>query len=847
MANAGGNFYAAPSSPGPVPEVASPFANDDFAYDWGHFQDAPSATPQFTAATSSVTENFARVPNPTPVIVLKALGSGPADTKALTQGHPQGLGKSFPRIRHWPKINLERREKGRLRSQRALLISKIPVVARGYCQAHENFEIRGLLCKKARGSDTVRSDSPPRFFQALGQGLVKALGSQGLGPLGEHCPTPPVANLLVVPNAPSLIARDDNTGNSGDIADAPNLSPRIVNLVADTPFLVAGDDSAGNSGDIADESNSSLRVADLANPPSLIARDDTTGKSGDIGDASNPGARVAGDGGPAVYNSFESEADGSGVENAAHEKSHTVKYHDGAKPIKATLYRKEEVGLKFLCICGADFALKAEVDAHAHEIEMGKHRRHGQSYARARIGRMRMLEQFSLSANLPEARNIGIPDSEAAKIVTIGTTDRIRSSPQRVKTHPPHLGATTPATSRLRLVLHRHLLPRYARSLCPDIRLTAALHAPLSPASLPHTSPSTAPLIPPVPPAAVTRPRLQASRRADPRRRLFPVVSIRDGPIISPPQRYREDFNVDLVPFDSPLRACPAAVGHGRCASFDAFAACTSIHATRAFSGIALHRMLRASFRDAPLGVLTLHLQFVPCVHGGAAAALATMQDTRIGYRSRRVEQLARGTAQVNFTVPPVPQDISMDFTKNSPVVGTVENASLVDQHCPGRNSAPKVDCVEYLTLECHIRRAGPEIRSHRHEGHQNQVFRCTDPWSKCLSVGGGITRIFDVRTKSLAYWISAQERCKFTRTRFNSGGVLLGVEYAPRRDAPWYDFLAATQLERGTWEHGNPDGIDEVSLPGQQMKGDSAREEQMRGILRKLGLQPGEFKCYYL
>ncbi|KAJ7362416.1 hypothetical protein DFH08DRAFT_1073593 [Mycena albidolilacea] len=55
------------------------------------------------------------------------------------------------------------------------------------------------------------------------------------------------------------------------------------------------------------------------------------------------------------------------------------------------------------------------------------------------------------------------------------------------------------------------------------------------------------------------------------------------------------------------------------------------------------------------------------------------------------------------------------------------------------------------------------------------------------------------------------------------------------------------TELERGIWEHGNPDGIDEVSLPRQQMKGDSAREEQMRGILRKLGLQPGEFKRFYL
>ncbi|KAJ7215670.1 hypothetical protein B0H12DRAFT_1241972 [Mycena haematopus] len=76
--------------------------------------------------------------------------------------------------------------------------------------------------------------------------------------------------------------------------------------------------------------------------------------------------------------------------------------------------------------------------------------------------------------------------------------------------------------------------------------------------------------------------------------------------------------------------------------------------------------------------------------------------------------------------------------------------------------------------------------------------------------------------------------------------GEPLGVEYAPCRDTPWYDFLAATQLENGIWEHDNPHGINEVSLPEHQMKGDSAREERMCGILRKLGLQPGEFKCYY-
>ncbi|KAJ7023781.1 hypothetical protein C8F04DRAFT_1271027 [Mycena alexandri] len=480
MANAGGNFYAAPSSPGPVPEVASPFANDDFAYDWGHFQDAPSATPQFTAATSSVTENFARVPNP----------------------------------------------------------------------------------------------------------------------------TPPVANLLVVPNAPSLIARDDNTGNSGDIADAPNLSPRIVNLVADTPFLVAGDDSAGNSGDIADESNSSLRVADLANPPSLIARDDTTGNSGDIGDASNPGARVAGDGGPAVYNSFESEADGSGVENAAvgpcpcgegmftrphivdkHEKSHTVKYHDGAKPIKATLYRKEEVGFKFLCICGAEFALKAEVDAHAHEIEIGKHRGHGQSYAPRYLTAPPRAPPPSPSPLRPQSLPRHPSDRSSARTPFVRLT-------------PPYLA--------LHCTAHSSRATCCRQTPMIDFKLQdAPTHdGAYSPSSASATAPSS------------VRPDVTA-------RTLMSTLSL-------------------SIP---PSARGPAAVGHGRCASFDAFAACTSIHATRAFSGIALHRMLRASFRDAPLG-------FVPCVHSGAAAALATMQDTRISYRSRRVEQLARGVAALLLTLP---------------------------------------------------------------------------------------------------------------------------------------------------------------------------------------------------
>ncbi|KAJ7890056.1 hypothetical protein B0H14DRAFT_3429115 [Mycena olivaceomarginata] len=92
-----------------------------------------------------------------------------------------------------------------------------------------------------------------------------------------------------------------------------------------------------------------------------------------------------------------------------------------------------------------------------------------------------------------------------------------------------------------------------------------------------------------------------------------------------------------------------------------------------------------------------------------------------------------------------------------------------------------------------------------------------------------------------------ASVRAELERILTEVEGELLGVEYAPHCDAPWYDFLAATQLERGIWEHGNPDGIDEVSLPRQQMKGDSAREEKMRGILRKLGACNGGLKTLKL
>ncbi|KAJ7106778.1 hypothetical protein C8R44DRAFT_745232 [Mycena epipterygia] len=84
-----------------------------------------------------------------------------------------------------------------------------------------------------------------------------------------------------------------------------------------------------------------------------------------------------------------------------------------------------------------------------------------------------------------------------------------------------------------------------------------------------------------------------------------------------------------------------------------------------------------------------------------------------------------------------------------------------------------------------------------------------------------------------------ASVRMELERILTEVEGEPLGVEYAPRRDAPWYDFLATTQLEKGIWAHDNPDGMDEVFLPGQQMKGDSAREEQMRGILCKLGRKP--------
>ncbi|KAJ7205873.1 hypothetical protein C8J57DRAFT_1541502 [Mycena rebaudengoi] len=65
----GGDFYDAPSPTVQVPEVASSFADAEFAPDCWHFQDPPSPTPRVTAATSSVAENFGKAPNPTPLVI----------------------------------------------------------------------------------------------------------------------------------------------------------------------------------------------------------------------------------------------------------------------------------------------------------------------------------------------------------------------------------------------------------------------------------------------------------------------------------------------------------------------------------------------------------------------------------------------------------------------------------------------------------------------------------------------------------------------------------------------------------------------------------------------------------
>ncbi|KAJ7830927.1 hypothetical protein B0H14DRAFT_2593058 [Mycena olivaceomarginata] len=79
-------------------------------------------------------------------------------------------------------------------------------------------------------------------------------------------------------------------------------------------------------------------------------------------------------------------------------------------------------------------------------------------------------------------------------------------------------------------------------------------------------------------------------------------------------------------------------------------------------------------------------------------------------------------------------------------------------------------------------------------------------------------------------------------RTHYQMVG---GIHIPNEEGVRWFEQTYGTELpkdhradaswERGIWEHGNADGTNEVSLPGQQMKGDSAREEQMREILRKL------------
>ncbi|KAJ6510366.1 hypothetical protein C8R45DRAFT_386919 [Mycena sanguinolenta] len=77
--------------------------------------------------------------------------------------------------------------------------------------------------------------------------------------------------------------------------------------------------------------------------------------------------------------------------------------------------------------------------------------------------------------------------------------------------------------------------------------------------------------------------------------------------------------------------------------------------------------------------------------------------------------------------------------------------------------------------------------------------------------------------------------------------GFLLGVEYIPCPGTTWWDFLALTQAEKRDWEYRGPEGLGEVTEPGRQLKGDTPREEEMRNLLRKLGFEAKEFKCYYL
>ncbi|KAF7361218.1 hypothetical protein MSAN_01153900 [Mycena sanguinolenta] len=88
---------------------------------------------------------------------------------------------------------------------------------------------------------------------------------------------------------------------------------------------------------------------------------------------------------------------------------------------------------------------------------------------------------------------------------------------------------------------------------------------------------------------------------------------------------------------------------------------------------------------------------------------------------------------------------------------------------------------------------------------------------------------------------------------RMNLGGILedeghpFGVEYVPGPPGtPWCDFLAVTHWETRDWEYAGPESVGEVTDPERQFK-DSPREEEVRNILRKQGLQAKEFKCYYL
>ncbi|KAJ7216708.1 hypothetical protein C8J57DRAFT_1255287 [Mycena rebaudengoi] len=164
-----------------------------------------------------------------------------------------------------------------------------------------------------------------------------------------------------------------------NFAKAPNPTPLVTNLVTNMPSTIARNDNAGNSGDIADAPSPGPRVAGDGGPAGY--------------NSSGPGANGSGFenlvANPCPY--------GEGIFTRPHivemhEKSRKFQYHDRTKPIKGTLYRME-VDLKFRCICDAKFALIADIDAHFKEIEEGKHRGHGQSYTSTHIGKMRQYSQ----------------------------------------------------------------------------------------------------------------------------------------------------------------------------------------------------------------------------------------------------------------------------------------------------------------------------------------------------------------------------------------------------------------------------------------------------------------------